>query len=51
MTQRKSVRRTVAAVVPAQDPAALLSDLRELILQTREGVARAVDSGKRTSAA
>jgi hypothetical protein len=48
MTQRKSVRRTVAAVVPAQDPAALLSDLRELILQTREVVARAVDSGLTT---
>jgi UDP:flavonoid glycosyltransferase YjiC (YdhE family) len=44
MTQRKPAKRT-AAVLPAQKPTALLADLRELILQAREGVARAVDSG------
>ena len=37
-----------AVVVPAQKPTALLADLRELILQAREGVARAVDSGLTT---
>jgi predicted nuclease of restriction endonuclease-like (RecB) superfamily len=35
-------------VAPAQEPAALLADLRELILHAREGVARAVDSGLTT---
>lgn len=45
MTQRKPAKRTEAAVVPAPKPAALLADLRDLILQAREGVARAVDSG------
>jgi hypothetical protein len=45
MTQRKPAKRTAAAVLPAQRPTALLADLRELILQAREGVARAVDSG------
>jgi predicted nuclease of restriction endonuclease-like (RecB) superfamily len=44
MTQRKPAKRT-AAVLPAQKPTALLADLRELILQAREGVARAVNSG------
>lgn len=43
--QRKSAKRTDAAILPAQEPSALLADLRELILQTREGVARAVDAG------
>jgi predicted nuclease of restriction endonuclease-like (RecB) superfamily len=45
MTQRKPAKRTDAAVLPAQKPTALLADLRGLILQAREGVARAVDSG------
>src|ERR1022692_3643247 len=44
MTQRKSSKRTDAAVVPSQEPTALLADLRGLIQQAREGVARAVDS-------
>jgi len=48
MRQRKSVRRTDAAALPAQKPTTLLADLRELILQAREGVARAVDSGLTT---
>jgi hypothetical protein len=47
MTQRKSAKRTDAAV-STQEPTALLGDLRELILQAREGVARAVDSGLTT---
>jgi predicted nuclease of restriction endonuclease-like (RecB) superfamily len=45
MTQRKPAKRTDAAVVPAKEPAILLADLRELIRQAREGVARAVDAG------
>ena len=45
MTQRKPAKRTEAAVLPAKEPTALLADLRDLILQAREGVARAVDSG------
>ena len=48
MTQRKSAKRTDAAVVPAQRPTALLADLRGLIQQAREGVARAVDSSLTT---
>ena len=48
MTQRKSAKRTEAALVPARKPTALLADLRELILQARESVARAVDSGLTT---
>ena len=48
MTQRKPARRTDAAVVPAQTPTALLADLRGLIQQAREGVARAVDSSLTT---
>ena len=32
----------------AQEPTVLLADLRGLILQAREGVARAVDSGLTT---
>lgn len=44
--QRPSRAKKVATgvVVPAQ-PVALLSDVRELIQQAREGVARAIDSG------
>jgi predicted nuclease of restriction endonuclease-like (RecB) superfamily len=48
MTQRKSPKRTDAAVVPAQTPTALLADLRRLIQHAREGVARAVDSSLTT---
>jgi hypothetical protein len=48
MTQRKPAKRTDAAVVPAKEPAVLLADLRELIRQAREGVARAVDAGLTT---
>jgi hypothetical protein len=48
MTQRKSASRTDGAVVPAQKPTALLADLRGLIHQAREGVARAVDSSLTT---
>jgi predicted nuclease of restriction endonuclease-like (RecB) superfamily len=47
MTQRKS-KPIDAAVVPAQRPTALLADLRGLIQQAREGVARAVDSSLTT---
>ena len=45
MTQRKPAKRTEAAVLPPKEPTALLAGLRDLILQAREGVARAVDSG------
>src|SRR5580658_6620820 len=45
---RRKPARTAAVVASAQKPVALLSDLRELILQTREVVARAVDSGLTT---
>ena len=45
MTRRKPAKRTEATVLPAERPTALLADLRDLILQAREGVARAVDSG------
>jgi hypothetical protein len=48
MAQRKSAKRTGAAVVPAQGPTPLLADLRGLIQQAREGVARAVDSSLTT---
>ena len=45
MTRRKPAKRTEATVLPAERPTALLADLRDLIRQAREGVARAVDSG------
>jgi hypothetical protein len=48
MAQRKPAKRTDASVVPGQGPAALLADLRGLIQQAREGVARAVDSSLTT---
>jgi len=44
MTPRKPAKRA-SVVLPAAKPIALISDVRELILQAREGVARAVDSG------
>ena len=48
MTKRKSTKRTGVVVLPAQGPTVLLADVRELIVQAREGVARAVDSGLTT---
>ena len=45
MTKRKPTRRTAVAAVPFRKPSALLADVREMILQARKGVARAVDSG------
>jgi predicted nuclease of restriction endonuclease-like (RecB) superfamily len=45
VTKRKSTKRTDVAVLPARKPTVLLADVRELIVQAREGVARAVDSG------
>lgn len=48
MTRTKPAKRKNAAVVTAQAPGALLADLRGLIVQAREGVARAVDSGLTT---
>ncbi len=48
MTQRKSTRRTSVAALPPPEPTLLLADVRELIVQAREGVARAVDSGLTT---
>ena len=43
MTARKPIQRT-GMTAPATRPVALISDVRSLILQAREGVARAVDS-------
>lgn len=48
MTKRKSTKRIDVAVLPPQEPTVLLADVRELIVQAREGVARAVDSGLTT---
>lgn len=48
MTKRKMKERKAMAALPARKPTALLTDVRELILQAREGVARAVDSGLTT---
>jgi predicted nuclease of restriction endonuclease-like (RecB) superfamily len=48
MAQRKPAKRTDAAVVSAPEPTELLADLRGLIHQAREGVARAVDSSLTT---
>ena len=48
MSRRKSPKPTDTSVVPSQKPTALLADLRGLIQQAREGVARAVDSGLTT---
>ena len=47
MTARKPSKQT-AAVVPAAKPVELASEVREMILQAREGVARAVDSALTT---
>ena len=48
MTKRKSSKRTDVTVLPARALTQLLADLRQMILQAREGVARAVDSGLTT---
>jgi len=48
VTRRKPTRRTDVALLPSKEPTALLAELRKLILDTREGVARAVDSGLTT---
>jgi len=45
MTKRKPTKRTAVAVMPARKPTVLLADVRGMILQAREAVARAVDSG------
>ena len=47
MTARKSTPRAGVAL-PAAEPVALIADVRALILQAREGVARAVDSALTT---
>src|SRR2546427_12243168 len=48
MTHRKPAKRVGASVLPRRQPVTLLADLRELILNAREGVARAVDAGLTT---
>ena len=48
MTRRKSTRRTDVVAWPAKELSVLLADVRELIVQAREGVARAVDAGLTT---
>src|ERR1019366_6419979 len=48
MTQRKSTRRTDVVALPAKGLSVLLADVRELIVQAREGVARVVDAGLTT---
>ena len=48
MTRRKSTRRTDVVACPAKELTVLLADVRELIVQAREGVARAVDAGLTT---
>ncbi len=45
MAKRKTAERIRAPALPAHRPAVLLADVREMILQARAGVARAVDTG------
>ena len=45
MTKRKSIRQTTEADLSIHKPTDLLTEVRELILAAREGVARTVDSG------
>jgi hypothetical protein len=45
MTERKSTHRPTNAHLPIRKPKNLLTEVREMILQAREGVARTVDSG------
>src|SRR5438552_4044680 len=44
-TERKPTRRNAVAARPVQRPAALLTDVRELILSAREQVAQTVNAG------
>jgi predicted nuclease of restriction endonuclease-like (RecB) superfamily len=44
MTKRKSIKRTTEADLSIHKPTDLLTEVRELILTAREGVARAVNS-------
>jgi hypothetical protein len=48
MTQRKTTKRTDVVALPAEALTVLLGDVRELIVQAREGAARAVDAGLTT---
>jgi hypothetical protein len=48
MTQRKSTPRPTKADLAIRKPKDLLAEVREMILQARESVARAVDSGLTT---
>jgi predicted nuclease of restriction endonuclease-like (RecB) superfamily len=48
MTQRKSTNRSTKTALVIRKPTDLLTEVREMILQAREGVARAVDSGLTT---
>jgi len=48
MTRRKSIRRTNGVASLAKGLSVLLADVRGLIAQAREGVARAVDAGLTT---
>ena len=48
MTRPKSTRRTDAVTLPAKGLSVLLADVRGLIVQAREGAARAVDAGLTT---
>jgi predicted nuclease of restriction endonuclease-like (RecB) superfamily len=48
MMQRKLTRRRDVVALPAKDLTVLLADVRELIVQSREGVAHAVDAGLTT---
>ena len=48
MTKRKSIKRTTEADLSIHKPTDLLTEVRELILQAREDVARTVDAGLTT---
>ncbi len=48
MTKRKSIKQTTEADLSIHKPTDLLTEVRELILQAREDVARTVDAGLTT---
>lgn len=48
MTKRKSIKRTTETDLSIHQPTDLLTEVRELILQAREDVARTVDAGLTT---
>ena len=48
MTRQKPSRRTDVVALPAKTLTVLLADVRELIVQARDGAARAVDAGLTT---